>query len=256
MRPDRSQLTQLFGGELEDLPGLSEGSMLYRTPCWTRQSPDPEFFLSSATDVLYPEEKFQSSPSHFMIHPGRRAGGTTRLIAPDGEEVFAWSPDSKRFSYAIGSSKPPCCDLALLANPPAHRSWWSTWMISNEEVVLERSGHGKHDLIEFDLAAAAKAKCRDRRDSTWPSHVELDIFLTTLTGGNAAPFVDGRYSQVGKQLAVTVTRRLDKPSSHFDPKGFEPGVLDVAAGKLRTVEQAPLHHSRLEARLAAKDDET
>ena len=55
MRPDGSRVTPIFGGELKDVPGLTEGSMLYRTPHWTRQSPNRRFFLSWATDAGYPE---------------------------------------------------------------------------------------------------------------------------------------------------------------------------------------------------------
>jgi Tol biopolymer transport system component len=95
--------------------------------------------------------------------------------------------------------------------------------------------YGKDDLIEFDLVAAKEAKSRARRDSSWPSDAALDTLMTSLTGGDAGSFIDGRYSPDGRQIATEVSRHLRTPGSAFDPKGFELGVLDVASGKFRTI---------------------
>lgn len=88
MRPDGTALSPIFGGELRGMPGITDGMVLYREPHWTRQSPNRKFFLSWATDLGLPLKKYQS-PAHFMIHLGRPDGGPTRVIAPDGHEVFA-----------------------------------------------------------------------------------------------------------------------------------------------------------------------
>src|SRR4051794_41802207 len=44
MRPDGSEVTPIFGGDLKDVPGLPPGLTLYREPHWTRQSPDRRVF--------------------------------------------------------------------------------------------------------------------------------------------------------------------------------------------------------------------
>jgi hypothetical protein len=259
MRSDGSEVTPIFGGELKDVPGLTEGLTLYREPHWTRQSPDRRFFLSWATDTGYPEDKYQS-PYRFMIHLRRLTGGQTRVIAPDGEEFLAWSPDSKRFAYAIQSVKTPRSPLGITGKLPSAQIVVVGVDGSNEEVVLERPGYwevedwspdgrklllifrpavtwhyGKGDLIEFDLVAAKDAKSRARRETSLPSSAALDALMTPLMWGDPGSFIDGRYSPDGRQIATTLYHHLQKPGSTFDPKDFELGVLDIASGKLRTI---------------------
>ena len=91
MRPDGSEVTPIFGGELRGVPGLSEGQTLYRQPHWSRQSPDRTLFLSWANDVSSPEEKYPTAV-RYMIHLGRTDGGPTRVLAPDGKKSSRGPP--------------------------------------------------------------------------------------------------------------------------------------------------------------------
>ena len=262
MRPDGSEVTSIFGGELKDVPGLSKGRTSYREPHWTRQSPDGRYFLSWAADLVTPFEKYQS-PYHFMIHLGRLDGGQTRIIAPVADEEFAWSPDSKQFAYAINSR-------THRTVPEVAGICTTTQIVvvgvdgSNERVVLEQPGYwhvtdwspdgkkllliyspanslryGSNDLIEFNLEAAEAAKGRMPPGTFSPSLLRMDQFLTTLTGGQPHSFYDGRYSPDGRKIATTISRHLEKPGSPFDPNGFELAILDLATASLRSIAKYP-----------------
>jgi len=87
MRPDGSELAPIFGGELDDVPGLAAGQRLYRQPHWTRQSPDRSFFLSWARDLLIPPPEKCARTGRFMIYLGQTKGGPVRLLAPDAHEA-------------------------------------------------------------------------------------------------------------------------------------------------------------------------
>ena len=117
-------------------PGLTDGSTLYREPHWTRLSPDRKFFLSWATDVCRPGDKFRSS-YRFMIYLRRVTGGQTRTIAPDGEEQFAWSPDSRQFAYSIQSVKNARSPIGIAGKLPSAQVVVVGVDGSNEKVVLK-----------------------------------------------------------------------------------------------------------------------
>jgi WD40-like Beta Propeller Repeat len=142
MRSDGSEVTPIFGGELKDVPGLTEGLTLYREPHWTRLSPDRRFYLSWATDLGSPLEKYRS-PAHFMIYLGRLTGGQTRVIAPDGQECFAWSPNSRRLAYAIQSVKRLHLPPGIAGKLPGTEIVLVGVDGSEEEVILERLATGK-----------------------------------------------------------------------------------------------------------------
>jgi Tol biopolymer transport system component len=98
MRPDGSQLTPVFGGEIEGVAGIPEGATYYRQPHFGYQSPDGKYFLDWALDMATRGGKIVSAVK--MLHLGRLDGGTTRIIAAEGvTECFAWAPDSKRFVF-------------------------------------------------------------------------------------------------------------------------------------------------------------
>jgi Tol biopolymer transport system component len=259
MRSDGSEVTPIFGGELKDVPGLGHDLTLYREPHWSRQSPNRKFFLSWAADLGYPLEKYQS-PARFMIYLGQLSGGQVRVIAPDGEEVFAWSPDSGRFAYAIQTVKSPHSPPGITGKSPSTQIVIVGVDGSNEDVVLERCGnwhvmdwspdgkklllyfqpaltlqYGKSDLIEFDLIAAKDLQKQAPPGTSWPSNSALDRVMTPLTGGDSASFIDGRYSPNGKQIATVLERHTQKPGADFDPNNFELAVIDVLTGKVQSV---------------------
>src|SRR5712692_2762195 len=103
MRPDGSECKVIFGGPIENVPGVSDCMTLYREPHWTWQSPNGKYFASWATESFRPRDKAQSRPI-YSLHLGRTNGvGPTRIIAPDCAEAVAWSPDSKRLAFAVFS---------------------------------------------------------------------------------------------------------------------------------------------------------
>ncbi len=264
MRADGSELTPIFGGDLKDVPGLSPGLTLYREPHWTRQSPDRQFFISWATDTGLPQEKYQS-PAHFMIYLGRLDGGPVRVLAPDADELFAWSPDSKRIAYAVHSVKQPHMPPGSAGRSPSTQIVVVGVDGSKEEVVLDQPGwwhvedwspdgkklllltqsalslkYGTSDLVEYDLARFEAVKGRMPPGSDLPSSTQIDSLITLLTGGQPMrTFDDGRYSPDGRRLAVTFSRHLRTPASEFDPKGIELGVIELPDATMRAIARYP-----------------
>ena len=257
MQPDGSGLSVLFGGELKGVPGLSEGLVLYREPHWARLSPDRRFFLDWAGDVGLPLEKYESA-QHFMIYLGRLDGGPVRVLASDGDEDFAWSPDSRRLAYGNSSVKQPNLVSAVTSRVPSAQIFVVGIDGSHEQIVLEKPGlwnvldwsrdgsklllnytsasslaYASSSLFEFDLAAAQQVmKESSKKDYTfslfYPGSHQIDTHLKLLTGSVQA--VDGRYSPDGKTVALMFERERNPYGTRF-----ELGVLDLADLKLRPV---------------------
>jgi hypothetical protein len=105
MRPDGSELTPIFGGELRGVPVFEEGVTLYREPHWTRQSPNGKWFASWAFDSGRRDSDYRAStPS--IIYTGSLDRSWTRVLAGNvthRDEVLTWSPDSTRIAHTITS---------------------------------------------------------------------------------------------------------------------------------------------------------
>lgn len=260
MRPDGSELKVIFGGELRDAPTIVEGVILHRQPHWTRQSPDRRFFLSWAQDTGIPTSKFHGW-SRFMIYLGSTETGRARVIAPDGEELFAWSPDSRRFAYAImrggkytdgrlgsqlrhstvvvsgidGSNVCP-----LLQRPGIwHVQDWSP---DGRKLLLSfrtlNSLHlGATELFEFDIARA-EAFLMKKGGLGWSEDLGVPYTESYLKQFETNPPIrrlsSVRYSPDGKLVAAT---------EWFPPKGDQVRlqrrllVIEVDTGKHREVAQ-------------------
>ncbi|HWE35999.1 MAG TPA: hypothetical protein VG406_05445 [Isosphaeraceae bacterium] len=261
MRPDGSELSVIFGGELEGMPGLPEGLTLYREPHWGRQSPDGRFFLDWAADVGLPLEKY-NAPMRFMIYLGRLDGGRVRTLIPDGGEMFAWSPDSKRIAYSVISGRGHSDVGGLTPGAPSTKIFTVGVDGSNEELVLEKPGiwnvqdwspdgkklllgyisahslaYASYSLHEFDLEASQRTKKEaGAKDYTfglfYPSSQQIDAHLRLLSG--SAQVVGGRYSPDGKLIAVEF-----KPERDAYNSSFQLGILDPADLKLRPILKAP-----------------
>jgi Tol biopolymer transport system component len=264
MRPDGSEVTPIFGGELQDVPGIPEGATLYREPHWARLSPDRKFFLDWADDVKLPRDKFILP--RFMIHLGRLDGGPTRAIAPDGEESFAWAPDSRRFGYVRSWRLPHSPSGVVLSSP------LQIVIVgidgANEEVVLERpypeawavldwSPDGKRLLLihqttidlekaeyvlyELDLAEV-EAMRRVKQAGRGVDDRQEGTVLKPLTKERSR-FLVGRYSPDGKRVAVLISRYRVRPGERFDGKTYRESVelatVDASTGELRAVVKYP-----------------
>ena len=131
-----------FRRMLEDVPGLSEGQVLYRDPHWTRQSPDRKFFLSWAHDKSPSSEKCPWPRSVFMIYLGRIDGGPARVLAPvRSGEVFTWAPDSRKFAYSRMNGPDVRTVTGLAPRVPSTQVVVAEIDGTEEEVVLEKAGY-------------------------------------------------------------------------------------------------------------------
>ena len=267
MHPDGSGVESVFGGELKDMPGLSKGMTWYREPHWTCQSPDGRFFLCWAIDQGVPQRQ-SVVPPRFLLHLGRTEGGPTRLITPDSDEAFAWSPDSRRFTY----SRSLATHWANLRHPAPPRSELVIAQLdgASEDVVLDRPGlwspldwspDGKRLLVsylssrilqrassavfELDLVAAREHMNRvgsnpkppdPEKDGEVPTGGGLRVVLPlrrTLGCGSA------RYSPDGKSIAFIESSLVPPKDDLIDPAkfaaSFELKVRDLAGERDRVV---------------------
>lgn len=258
MRPDGSGVTPIFGGKLEGMPGLAEGSTLYREPHWCRQSPDGTYFLDWAQDIKLPRDK--SSLPRFMVYLGRLDGGPVRAIAPDGGEYFAWSPDSKRFAYSRAwqfpsmaggfSSSPTQIVVAgidgsgerVFLEKPYPQVWRVLdWSPDGRKLLLEHRStidmsSTRFGLYELDLGAvearfkggvALQGEAAGGRDGEG---------LTRVVQEQPIWFMDGKYSPDGKTIAVMIQPIQATPNGNkFDFSVVKLATIDNSRGEMRTV---------------------
>ena len=234
--------------------------------CWdfatstsrSRQSPDGKLFLSWVIDRIWETQRGvpaeDESPPRYMIRLGRMAGGATRVIAPDGNEQFAWSPDSKRFAYTVYERPPEVAQnihgrvrstqvrLVGVDGINEMTVLWKSgqwhiedWSPDGKKLLLQFSPaafarYGTQQLVEYDLASAMALKGRivpHFPGQSWASSESIERCLTVLTGGEPynSSFTDARYSPDGKRLA-TIT-------------GGELAVLDLGTSKPLRPGQVP-----------------
>ncbi|WP_148593196.1 TolB-like translocation protein [Aquisphaera giovannonii] len=277
MRPDGSELTPIFGGELKDVPGMEAGRTLYRQPHWSRQSPDRAYFLSWATDTNV-ESGQMSGPIGYVIHLGRTDGGATRIMTNRAGEVFTWARSSEAFAYSRFAGRNPRRDGGQEPALPSTQIVIAQIDGSGEATVLEKPGYwtacdwspdgnkllllywgmqsmryGRTDLIELDLARAEQARIKTmelRPGMDFPSSSDVEYCLNSLTDGlPIAWFADGRYSPDGTRIATTVRRRarLDDPGFH------ELALFDLASETLSVIADYP-HPSRIHGPLSWSPD--
>lgn len=259
-RPDGSDPRPIFGGVLKDVPGVGSETTIRREPHWCRLSPDRRFFLDWAADIGFPFDKYKPSP-HFLTYLGRVDGGAPRVLLPDADEIFAWSPDSRRIAFAVHLPSSP---HGVGIEGRASMSKISVIGVdgSDETLVLERPGiwhpldwtpDGKKilflhmtgtsfkteysGLVELDLEAmqrrlAELAKREPTFGLNYPMMRASDLHLRSITG--QAHVSDGRYSPDGKSVACIFAAEGDS----IPPKS-ELGLLDLATRKIRPIQKAP-----------------
>jgi Tol biopolymer transport system component len=199
-----------------------------------------------------------------MVHLGRTDGGPTRVLAPDGLEVFAWAPGSRRFAYSRTAGPDPRTVTGLAPKVQSTQVVVLGVDGSHEEVVLEKPGYwgacdwspdgtrllllyrptmsprfGRWDLIELDLTAARHQKGRMkglRPDLDFASGPVVEYCLKSLTDGQPIGwFENARYSPDGSRIAVAFSRRAQLVGLGF----HELGVFDIAGETLEPVAEFP-----------------
>jgi Tol biopolymer transport system component len=189
----------------------------------------------------------------FMLHLGQADGtGPTRVLATTCEETVAWSPDSKRLAFGVVSNH---SSRVYLINIDG----------TGEELILEKAGDwlvqdwspdGKKlllevgsltvpsaptsELLEYDLTGLERYKKGTFPGAPWQSGIGTSLLLRPVVGGSPSHlFSGGRYSPDGKSIAVTASKRPDKPSSAYALPNFELGVIDRAKATYQKVVSYP-----------------
>jgi hypothetical protein len=255
MRPDGGDVTPIFGGKLNDMPGIPGGMFYYRQPHWGFQSPDGKYFLDWALDACLLGDELGSPIA--QLHLGRISGGPTRVIAASSvTEDFAWSPDSKRFAYGEVNQVRSWTGK-MVYTPKQFKICDSEARVGTaEEVILEKSllweledwsPDGKKllfevgstldvrtrstSLIEFDLATASEMRksmgpfLSDENIKTLDSNLKV-----VAKTGQGERFLGGRYSPDGRQIASATMR---------GSADMKLTVIDVISGRLRAVASYP-----------------
>lgn len=271
MRPDGVELTPVFGGELEGMPGLANGTTWYREPHWSRQSPDGRSFLSWAVDRGLPQQSYRMPP-RYLLHLGRMGGGPTRIITPDATEMFAWSPDSRRFAYARSLWGHP----ATISHPVETRTQLVVAAVdgSGESVLLDRPGcwepkdwspdgtrllvsymstpimqKSSSGLFELDIAAAETGvggggpPARRPEEGGEEKVAEGGGLRAILPVTRGLARSAARYSPDGKTIATLGSTLRPEAQGLIDPSrfaaSFELGLLDLDGGAYRVLCHEP-----------------
>lgn len=165
-----------------------------------------------------------------MLYLGATNGTWSTVVEPNAEEVFAWSPDSRRLAFAIHHNKHPKVGY-LRAGAPTSEIVLTNADRANREVVLDSPGvwspsdwspDGKRLLLEYkprlvssaldttsvlyelDLVAFQEF-CKQHREMSPADAVTLisHSYLKDLTSKVEKPrFLGARYSPDGKHIAA------------------------------------------------------
>ena len=228
MRPDGSQLTPVFGGEIRDVPVMAKGVTLYREPHWTRQSPDGKYYASCVYQQGAPDSKYQGA-ARAMLCVGGLNGDWSRVLEPNGEEEFAWAPDSTRVAFTITSgrdyeqgyfgSRFRSTEIAVAGIDGSNYDYvleqQGVWMVCDWSpdgkrlLLRHQRPEDVSRLLEFDLDAALAARAK----SGWKGPIARGQEWTAKSAGGflkrlALPYSSSicpnhaRYSSDGKYVAL------------------------------------------------------
>ena len=100
---DGSKAQPSFGGPTTGVPSFNDSYTMFREPHWTRQSPDGKYFALWVYETGKPYSEFQGTLRPMLV-VGDIQGSWMRIVNPDCQEWFAWSPDSKQLAITILST--------------------------------------------------------------------------------------------------------------------------------------------------------
>jgi len=268
MNPDGTGIRPIFGGPLADVPTVVEGTALYRSPHWTRQSPDGRYFACWAYDRGSPFDRYQGSV-RFMLYAGGIDAAWSRVVNPDSHEEFAWSPDSRRLAFSIFSgeshqqgflrSSLRSTEIAICGFDGSQATYVleqpgilivMDWSPDGKRLLLERryldvSPHRPNDILQFELAQDQASRARSRgnngplRGSAWSATTAPQFLKTLIEGTRHRDPNNARYSPDGRFLAIEFTDQ-DKmyAPNELGENEFERNNMMRYLGKLAVFEIA------------------
>ncbi len=204
-----------------------------------------------------------------MLYLGATNGDWSMVVEPNAEEVFTWSPDSRRFAFAVHHNKhpragylravAPTSEIVLLNADRTVREVvldrpgvWSPsdWSPDGERLLLEFKSQAASsaldstsDLYELDLAAFSDIR-KQHREISPADAVTLIVqnYLKELTGNVEKPrFLCGRYSPDGKHIAAV--RYLDPWNGSGRVRRSEMALIERDTLKITTIVISPNNHS-------------
>jgi hypothetical protein len=240
MRPSGAELTPLYGVVVPNVPSVVDGTTMYRSPHWTRQSPNKCFFASWVYEQGKPYSLWQGELRPMLV-VGDLNKTFTRIVNPDCHEEFAWSPDSKRLAFSVFKGNGQKGGL--------HGSLRSTKIVtcgidgSNEKVEIEQPG----SLFVLDWSPDGKRLLLSRRYFDVKPEKSSDLFELLLATGECLPHLldgsrdfdinAGRYSPRGEAIAILFT----DPKNQYAPNECGDDELSKASmqrflGKLAVID--------------------
>jgi len=200
-----------------------------------------------------------------MLYLGATNGIWSTVVEPNAEEVFAWSPDSRRLAFAIHHHKhprvgylraaAPTSEIVLLVADRTAREVvldrpgiWSPsdWSPDGKRLLLEfKSQAGSSaldstsDLYELDLVAFQDIR-KNHREVSQADAVTLLVqnYLKELTGKVEKPrFMCGRYSPDGKHIAAV--RYLEPWNGRGRARRGNLALIERAALTITTIAESP-----------------
>ena len=224
---DGTQPSAIFGGPLKAVPSFDDSFVMFREPHWTRQSPNGRYFASWVYETGKPYSNYQGALRP-MLWVGDIAGTWTRILNPDCNEEFAWSPDSKQLAFSILSThhyrgslqkRPTTTEICISSIDGSHErcvlekhgKWFVLdWSPDGKRLLLENRQFGQQledgtsALFEFRVSDAINARNRSRDDQDWAANGatrflnQIDLDLEGMQPCGA------RYSPTRNELALEV----------------------------------------------------
>jgi Tol biopolymer transport system component len=220
-----------------------------------------------------------SDAQFFMIHLGAIDGSWTRVLAPDGEEDLAWSPDSTQIAYSVLSGRRGVLSPGYLCSKVSSSEIMTIGIDgSNMTYVLEQPGvwrvrdwspDGKKlllwhemtevrsentveavgEVVEYALARALASRKKpvsgilgrgDKEPTMGARYLKPLVFGTATFAPQSA-----RYSPDGKQIAFVYVDPT-RPGEIVRVRDIvrwhcwgKLAICDIATGTIRTIADPP-----------------
>lgn len=223
---DGSNPQPVLGGRIDDVPSFDDRYVMFCEPHWTRQSPNGKYFASWVYEIGRPYEAYQGV-IRAMLRVGDLQGTWTRLVSPDCNEEFTWSPDSRQVAFTVSSDDDYQGKLQDVGV--------STQVVvmgvdgSNELCVLEREGEwfaldwspdgnrllilqrergkrlqdGKSTLFEFRLSDALASRAQlEQYDPDWEIQTTPEFLDPIDCDLDGLRISTARYSPTRNEVAL------------------------------------------------------